>query len=421
MYKRQQVNLNFFDISKPIHLYTDASRVAGAGCLFTESATGELEPLMYHSRKWSRQQSQSLNSLELEVLCVLDCLTRLSYYTRHTAYPIRVHTDAKCIVFLLNSHFSSDNPKLERASAKLLSFDLQFEIIYTKPTDALITMADALSRQHIHADLKTTKRDYRAMAHADISHPFKVGESVTMEQMLQHVRDNPLPIKNKPPSGNIDATLPADETILTIEETSKSPVACVRHIFSMFDYLTIGKIVEEQSKDPAIRAIVDKLMTTPDKQDSQFWLYNNLLTKRRDPSRPFSPSNVVIMAPRSLYGDLLGYFHILSGHVGAQKLHALLASYYFVPAGLAKAKQFCKGCVVCQLCQPAKRRREYISGPERGQFSGDLLALDHAKMPNYSGYKYLLFAVDSFSNYTTVYPVTSLEDRHVAKLSLIHI
>ena len=183
----------------------------------------------------------------------------------------------------------------------------------------------------------------------------------------------------------------------------------------MFDYITIEKIVNEQAKDPTLRPLIDRLMTREDHQDGVYKLYNSQLTKRRNMHVGFSATNVVIVAPRSLWGDLISYFHVLSAHAGARRLNTLMSSYYYLPGSLAKCQQYCKGCYCCQLVQPSKRPRDRISGPERGQYPGDLYAIDHFKMAKQGHLQYLLAVVDTFSGYLQVYPCSTLDEQNVAK------
>ena len=289
--------------------------------------------------------------MELELLCLVEDLTKLSYFTRHTPYPITCHTDCRTILYLLNGHFSSDNAKLERFSAKLLSFDLQFKVEYTKPSNKILTLVDALSRQWHHTDDKKERRHYKEFDRDDIKHDFPNGACVPMKDLLQYVEENPLPTRPERPNKpiNLDEHLDEDTQMLSIGESTNHPIAQVRHIFSMFDYLSIEKIVTAQSQDKRLRPLIDKLLDKPDHQDGVHKLYNNLLTRKKNLTEPFSPTNAVIEAPQELWGDIISFFHVLTGHCGSRRLYMLTSAYYHIPAGLAKCQKYCLGCYCCQL------------------------------------------------------------------------
>ena len=59
----------------------------------------------------------------------------------------------------------------------------------------------------------------------------------------------------------MDSEFEDEEKNLSVKESSRSPIAQVRQIFSMFNYITLEKkIMQEQSKDKKLRPIIDKLM-----------------------------------------------------------------------------------------------------------------------------------------------------------------
>ena len=408
----EEVTLSFCDFSKQLHIYADASRIGGGAILFQEDDDGQEIPVLYHARKWNKLQSTLYSSLELELLILLDILTKLTFFTRHTSHPIVVHSDAKSIVYLMNAHFSSDNTRLERFSAKLLSFDLNFKVEYTKPNDPKIRMVDSLSRQFIHNSNKIRNRNYRKIEKEDIKHNFKEGETLKMDDIMDYVKENPLQI-NEVSIADLDESLTKEEKELSVKETCKHPIANVRQIFSMFEYLNIERIMKEQSTDEKLRPIINKLMKLENHQDGRYKLYNSVLTKRKDLTLPFSETNAIIVAPRALWGSILAFFHIMGGHCGHRRLYKLINTYYHIQGGLEKCKIFCKSCYACQLCQPEKRRREEVTGPERGKFPGDVYAIDHLKMYKYGQYEYILLIVDEFSGYMACFPSKNMKHTSV--------
>ena len=224
----------------------------------------------------------------------------MRYFSRYCPKGLVCHTDAKSIVFMAHAHFSSGNIRLERWACKLLSYDIKFKIEYTKPTIGGIVAADAMSRQY-SKEKKAQKIDPTKITKEDITHNFKEGTEVSIQEVLDYADKNPLKTQHIKALG-LDTELEEEDKILTIKESSKHPVARVRQIFSMFNFITIEKIMEEQSKDKKLRPIIDKLMATKDHKDGVHMLMNHLLVRRKDLTMAFHDTNLVIEAPQSMYG-----------------------------------------------------------------------------------------------------------------------
>ena len=91
-------------------------------------------PICFFSRKYKTEQTQHFSALELEILNLIDSLTRLTAFVNITSKPVKLYTDAKSVLFLLKSIKEGPNAKLARLGSRLAQFDLVFEIQYVKPS-----------------------------------------------------------------------------------------------------------------------------------------------------------------------------------------------------------------------------------------------------------------------------------------------
>ena len=91
-------------------------------------------PICFFSRKYNTEQTQHFSALELEIINLIDSLTRLKAFVNITSKPVKLYTDAKSVLFLLKSIKEGPNAKLARLGHRLAQFDLVFEIQYVKPS-----------------------------------------------------------------------------------------------------------------------------------------------------------------------------------------------------------------------------------------------------------------------------------------------
>ena len=128
---KNKMTLRFIDANRELSLYCDSSKKAGGSVLFQEDKTTKQPiPICFFSRKYNTQQTLHYSSLELELINLIDSLSRLKAFINLSSKPIKLFTDAKAIIFLLKAVKEGPNPKLARLASKLAEFQLNFQIEY---------------------------------------------------------------------------------------------------------------------------------------------------------------------------------------------------------------------------------------------------------------------------------------------------
>ena len=105
-------SLQFFDGSKPLALFTDASLI-GLGAWLAhpevdESGKTEMKPLMFISKKLNPAQS-SYSATKLELLAIVWSLNKLDRYLHGKRFTI--YTDYKALTFLWTQTTLNPMPK----------------------------------------------------------------------------------------------------------------------------------------------------------------------------------------------------------------------------------------------------------------------------------------------------------------------
>ena len=152
---QENSSLSFNEADVELSLYCDSSKKAGAAVLFHWNKQTHNQPTLvcFFSKKYNSEQTRHLSALELELINLIDSLSRFKCFINISYKPILLHTDAKSVLFLLKSLKEGANPKLARLGSRLAQYDLNFKIVYTKPTsDQQFLIADFLSRSRDSED-----------------------------------------------------------------------------------------------------------------------------------------------------------------------------------------------------------------------------------------------------------------------------
>ena len=88
-------------------LYCDASGIAGGACLFTGNPEikENFKPIMFLSRKFSKQQRNLYSALELEICNILDTLHRLRYLIDFSSSQKSIFANFKVTISVLELKF----------------------------------------------------------------------------------------------------------------------------------------------------------------------------------------------------------------------------------------------------------------------------------------------------------------------------
>ena len=428
------LKLNFIDSSLKLYLYCDASQWAGGGVLYQQIPPSNLKrPVAFFSRKFNPNQSRLYSSLELELLNLVDNVGRAQLFADLNAHPLTVVTDAKNVLFLLRSQASGPNPKLIRLAGRLANFNTRFELCYEKPTaNPEFLIADFISRSFDppNADFTSIPMStLRKITGDDINHDLTPGSSFTFQELSDLAIRNDHWFKNFPPplptipptylepslsefplpTSTPDQTPcihPINETFshLTSPLPEFEPKILINHLSKINFSLTPDGIIPFQRSDPFLSVIIKDLETNYDDNSpnpDHYFLHNLALHKLKDTDLPPSPANSTLVLPESFLPNLIGHFHLAYGHLGIERLTALISSMYSASTKVLGKyiKSLILGCHLCQLAKISTKRLPPISPTPLPLYPMQTLSLDYFSVPPSHGYKYILLAIDRFSGF----------------------
>ena len=146
------------DMTKPFHVFTDASK-NGLGGMLAQAHDGKMQPVAYCSKVFSETQ-QNWHVSEQEVYAAIYCVEKWSHLLRHRKFTL--HTDHKNLQKLFNTAVNFKSGKLFRWAVRLQ--DYHFECKYIRGIDNVV--ADYLSRESVLVqqapEYKNVKRFYDA-------------------------------------------------------------------------------------------------------------------------------------------------------------------------------------------------------------------------------------------------------------------
>jgi len=148
--------LNYYDVSKPIVVQTDASS-SGLGAVILQ----DRKPVEYASRAMTRVERDSYAQIEKEMLAIVFALQRFDtyVYARH----VTIETDHKPLISIVKKPLVSAPKRLQRMLLRLQRYDFTLE--YCPGSQVLI--ADALSRAYLPDTETDFSEEVAALADAD--------------------------------------------------------------------------------------------------------------------------------------------------------------------------------------------------------------------------------------------------------------
>ena len=413
------LNLNFVDTRYPLILYCDASQYAGGGVLFQELPPNfERRPILFMSRKFSPNQSRLYSSLELELINIIDQLGRLTCYINQSPFPITVVTDAKNVLFLIKSQISGPNPKLCRLAGRLANYDLNFKLEYEKPDkNDKFLLSDFISRAYDPADnafASIPMASLRKIEKKDICHTLEEGRTYTYGELTDLAKSNPLWFPTFPLPGQdavheeFDTSDPdlSPETS-PIHPSDINPKTIINLISMTFHDLSPAQIIQSQRNDHDLITIINDLDINYGEEQSNaagYYTSKSVLHKLKQGVSEICPENGLLVLPTALVANIIGYFHVLHGHLGFERLYKIINSIYFSKNLSKHVKELTQGCHNCQMAKGATNRLPPLSPSRPPLFPMAILSLDYFSVPKSNGYNFILLAVCRFSGFLFLRP-----------------
>ena len=156
--------------------------------------------------------------------------------------------------------------------------------------------------------------------------------------------ENNLPASSSP-STHVKASCPLDPF-----PQGSPPKTIVRHINLAYPELTPDKIIPSQRADSSLSLLIQDLETNFEENSPDtngFYILNKTLLKLKDPKSPPSPEISTLVIPESSLPNLISEFHILFGHLGVDRLTAILTSMYSAKLLTKYVKTLVLGCHQC--------------------------------------------------------------------------
>ena len=129
--------LKLYDANKPIHLFTDASRLA-TGYVLMQEHDNRLHPVVYGSKVLNKHQ-RDWSITELEAYGIIATILSLKYYIEGNKAIL--HTDHSALTYIIKNELT--DTKVARWFQTLSRFNV--EVLFE--SGATNVIADALSRQ----------------------------------------------------------------------------------------------------------------------------------------------------------------------------------------------------------------------------------------------------------------------------------
>ena len=387
----QKLLLHYVPARTQLHLFVDASLVAGGGVLFSgEPGTDSYKPILYMSKKFSSHEIRKHSALEAEMHNLIYCLEKCQYFFTALDRPVQVHTDAKTVMYLIFGARKTSNPKLARLALKLSGYLVHFNLQYTPPHCPEMKIADCISRQYYHLIPKLPGDLVKVIKKEDILIPEPGVYS--FEELDDWVDNNKVINQENYPDKIIK--------IHRIEEkqTAKNP----EH-FSLIHIIDWDQVGEVQRKDPLVAEIFKDFSPKElfDGTPKNGYLVRNNLLYAENKTDPLFPRIVI---PDQLLPTVVAAAHIAYNHVGAYKHYDLLKTLIHNPNLKKVVFDIIPKCHLCAIVNHDTNKKARISDIRFPEFPGHIFSIDYMKVARDHGFDSILVICDLFSNFCILEP-----------------
>ena len=146
-----------------------------------------------------------------------------------------------------------------------------------------------------------------------------------------------------------------------------------------------------------------------------YYTSKSVLHKLKPGVSEICPENGLLVLPNALVANIIGYFHVLHGHLGFERLSKIINSIYFSKNLSKIIKDLTQGCHNCQMAKGATNCLPPLS-PSQPLFPMAILSLDYFSVPKSNGYTFLLLAVCRFSGFLFLRPCKKEGSHEVIEL-----
>ena len=242
----------------------------------------------------------------------------------------------------------------------------------------------------------------------DINHDLPEGNNYSYSELTQLVQSNPnwfenFPIPVAPGKEDVPLLACLDDQIQYADEPSIEPAfKTINHVCNNFQDLTPLKLLGAQREDPELIKIILNLednFKDETNDENGYFMSKEILHKLKNIGSNISPENSVLVLPSKIIPDTIGYFHIIYGHLGVERLSKIIGALYFSKQLMSKVKLLVLGCATCQLAKGATNRLPPISPSKPPLFPLQILSMDYFSTPPSHGNHFILIAICRFSGF----------------------
>ena len=300
------------DHNKEFHIYTDASDYQLGACIMQEG-----RPVAYYSRKLNSAQ-RNYTVQEKELLSVV--MTLKEFRTMLLGAKLHVYTD-----HVNNTCETLRSQRVLRWRSFLEEYSP--ELHYVKGEDNVI--ADTFSRLGISPGEGYPLKGKNDRPNPGRASPVTVGDE---DAYLIDPEWYSSSIVDDYELGECLLNLSDDECYLNLpyEDIEENP-------------LNLQRIRDKQRNDDSIAKWRQK---NPDHfKEVQLGSVEDLIVYIKDIAEP---NNWRIVLPDSMLDETVKWFHIVTGHPGAKRLHLTLSAKYYNPRLRSKVDKYTRNCPDCQ-------------------------------------------------------------------------
>ena len=367
--------LAYPDFEKEFILHTDASQ-RGLGAILYQNHDGDMKVIGYGSRTLNKAES-NYHPTKLEFLALKWAITEQFYEYLGYSNKFEVYTDNNPLVYLM------DAEKLgafgDRWVSRLSEFN--FNIKYRPGT--VNKDADCLSR--IPLDMK----QYVTLCTEEVPNDAFQAIMAGIEVKENH---------------NEAWRVQVNSSAVKRQEVEPLEIAGIIE--------NVRYIKSEQSKDPAIASVVQRIGGDADEKEEMSYEARLLLRQRRklliDKNgvlRRKCGSTLQVVLPASMKKIVYQHLHVNMGHLGSERVVELARKRVYWPKMEEEIHSFIHKKCVCIL---EKKPHQELKAPMHSIYTDqpmELITIDFLKLEKgKGGYEYVLLIVDHFTRYAQGYP-----------------
>ena len=457
--------LHLLRFDRTLYIQSDSNFYGCGSMAWQMTDEGQLQVIQYFSKRFGPIHICQRSSIFKECSALMMAIHHFLPMIRAVTRTVLV-VDLSVLLSLLSANFQNQDIVLSRMSYRLFSFGFCFKLKHSVGRDIIVS--DTLSRVHnlpmtrtgVPFEEKMESKEFleeyakkmpkewlegrifyyeELVKHVtrEILKDEKINDTLKQKRLkglIQNVTENHYPhivkcldeVKGKPDHSqkvrvmknddiNVKITEPiAEEVMIMVEEINANepkltPPSTIRA-------LNIDYIIRLQKESKQTRRVIQHLLLCPkDKVDPKIkknfrLLDSMLLITRKHNKYPWSGDNIRIFLGQALALYVLGYMHLVYGHIGQAHLLHLFTNSFKCSFSSKLARAVIKGCFACSMydadagppkCVPGRLARAPAPGV---QAYVDIVKLDPG-MVDKRPFSDLLAILDSYSNYISVIPI----------------